>query len=109
MIGKTIVVNELKKNIEGLLKIKEQLALQYGTEHENVCLIEKSIEAMKTEALTKLHIYALKNAMKNSRSFEDSFDANELIDFLENIFDEDARTFSEFSEEITTDSDEREI
>ena len=93
-MDKEMVINELKEDIKGLLKIKEQLALQYGSTHENVRLIEKSIEAMKTEALTKLSIDALQETVKNSIGFEDAFDAEELIDFLENIFDEEARTFS---------------
>ena len=98
-MNKVIIINELKENIKGLLKIKEQFALQYGTEHENVHLIEKSIEAMKTETLTKLYIDALKETIKNSRSFEDSFDAEELIDFLENIFNKESRVFSDLYEE----------
>lgn len=106
-MNKEYIVKELKEDINGLLKIKEQLTLQYGTEHEKVRLIEKAIEAMKTEALTKLHIDALKNAEKNSKWFEDSFDAEELIDFLENIFDEKARTFSESNECISLDEEER--
>lgn len=99
-MNKETIINELKENIVGLLNIKEQLAFQYGTTHENVRLIEKAIEAMKTEALTKLHIDALKNAENNSEWFEDSFDAKMLIDFLENIFDKDSRNLTFIDDNI---------
>lgn len=106
-MNRATVINELKKDIKELFEIKEQFAFQFGKDHENVRLIEKSIEAMKTEALTKLSIDALKEALKNSRSFEDAFDAKELIDFLENIFDEESRTFSEPNEDIAINLEER--
>lgn len=108
MMSKDAIINELKEDIKGLLKIKEQFAFQYGIEHEKVRLIEKSIEAMKTEALTKLHIDALKNAEKNSKWFEDSFDAEELINFLENIFNEELRKVDFYTYEVEDYDEEQE-
>lgn len=108
-MDKIVMINELKKDIEGLLEIKQQMIRALGENHKNVSLIDKSIEALKTEVLTKLHIYALKESVKNKKRCEDSFDAEELIDFLENIFNEEARNFSESNECISLDEEERDM
>lgn len=88
-MNQTILITELKLNIEKLVNLKEKIENEFGQNHENVSLIEKSIEAMKTETLTKLFVNALKEAVKNRESYQDSFDAEEIIDFLENIFNKD--------------------
>lgn len=108
-MDKIAMINELKKDIEGLLEVKKQMVRALGEKHKNVILIDKSIEALKTEVLTKLHIHALKETIKNKKGCEDSFNAEELIDFLENIFNEEARNFSESNECISLDEEERDM